>query len=89
LERLIREAGVKRFTFHCLRHHGASTLDNAGVPIGVTQKLLGHEQRQTTELYLHSISGSERAAMEIFEEIRSKSHINPHIKDETHPEQVS
>jgi len=42
-------------------------LDNANVPIGAIQKILGHENRTTTEIYLHSIGELEREAIAIFE----------------------
>ena len=43
-------------------------LDQANVPIGSIQRLLGHENRTTTEIYLHSIGESERQAMTVLEE---------------------
>lgn len=67
LPRLCRKVGVPVFQFHALRHFGASMLDNAGVNIGTIQRLLGHENRSTTEIYLQSIGEAEREAMDIFE----------------------
>jgi integrase len=64
---LCRKAEVRYFRFHALRHYGASVLDRANVPIGSIQRILGHENRATTEIYLHSIGEAERDAMEIFE----------------------
>jgi tryptophanyl-tRNA synthetase len=52
---LCKKAGVKYFRYHAFRHFGASTLDNANVNIGEIQRILGHENRSTTEIYLHSI----------------------------------
>jgi integrase len=40
-------------------------LDQAGVPIGSIQCILGHENRSTTEIYLHVIGNSEREAMDM------------------------
>jgi hypothetical protein len=31
-------------------------MDSENVPIGSIQRILGHENRTTTEIYLHSIS---------------------------------
>ena len=56
------------FRYHALRHFGASMLDQANVPIGSNQRILGHENRFTTEIYLNGISDSERLAMDAFDE---------------------
>jgi integrase len=60
---LCKNADVKYFRYHALRHMTASILDDLGVPIGVIQRILGHKNRQTTEIYLHSVGEAERAAM--------------------------
>ena len=60
---LCKKAKVRYFRFHALRHLAASMLDNKGVDIGDTQRILGHQNRQTTEIYLHSVGESERIAM--------------------------
>lgn len=66
---LCEKAGVKYFRFHALRHCGASVLDQSKrVSIGTIQRILGHENRRTTERYLHTLSREESEAMEIFEE---------------------
>jgi integrase len=64
---LCRKAGVKYFRFHALRHSGASIMDNNNVPIVAIQEILGHENRTTTEIYLHSVSGAARSAMTTYE----------------------
>jgi len=60
---LCKNAGVKYFRYHALRHLTASILDDLGIPIGVIQRILGHQNRRTTEIYLHSIGEAERQAM--------------------------
>jgi hypothetical protein len=35
------------------------------VPIGSIQRILGHENRLATEIYLHSIGDSERVAIQV------------------------
>jgi len=72
---LCQKAGVKYFQFQALRHAGASIMERRNVPIGSIQRILGHEKRTTTEIYLHSIGEAEREAMEILE---SFSHTKPH-----------
>ena len=78
MKSLCSKAGVKYFRYHALRHLGASILDNANVNLGSIQRILGHENRTTTEIYLHSLGESEREAMKIFDQISEKSHTNPH-----------
>jgi integrase len=70
---LCKNAGVRYFGFHALRHASASVMDSKNVPIGAIQRILGHENRTTTEIYLHSISGSERDAINVLEAESEKS----------------
>lgn len=77
---LCEKAGVKYFRFHALRHAGASVLDNNNVPLGVIQKILGHENRTTTEIYLHNLGSSEKDAMAVYESARNFSHTDSHME---------
>ena len=52
-EPAIREAGVKNFTWHCLRHMFASRLVMAGVDLRTVQQLMGHKTIQMTVRYAH------------------------------------
>ncbi|MFZ0931698.1 MAG: tyrosine-type recombinase/integrase [Syntrophobacteraceae bacterium] len=70
LHTLCRWAGVKFFPYHALRHYGASKLDDAGVPLTAIQNALGHERATTTDLYLQSLRGSTKKAMEKLEDLR-------------------
>jgi integrase len=83
MKTLCGKAGVKYFRFHALRHSGASLMDACNVPIGSIQRILGHENRTTTEIYLHSIGESERAAIAVFEKARQKSHADFHMYSHT------
>ena len=76
---LCRKAEVRYFRFHALRHAGASIMENSNIPGGVIQKVLGHESRTTTEIYLHNLGGIEREAMAIYELAR-QSHTDSHTK---------
>jgi integrase len=68
MKSLCKKAGVKYFRFHALRHFGASLLEQSNIPIGSIQRILGHENRTTTELYLHSIGDGERRAMDVLDD---------------------
>ena len=68
---LCEKAGVRYFRFHALRHCGASLMEQNNVSIGTIQRLLGHENRLTTEIYLHTLGNPEREAMWILERAES------------------
>jgi integrase len=74
IKNLCNRAGVRHFRFHALRHAGATVMDSQNVPIGSIQRILGHENRTTTEIYLHSINETEREAMAIYERAIQNSH---------------
>ena len=80
--KLCEKAGVQYFRYHALRHAGASLMDSLNVPIGSIQRILGHENRTTTELYLHCVGDPERRAMSVFESARKKSHTDSHTGNE-------
>ncbi|MDK9709299.1 MAG: tyrosine-type recombinase/integrase [Desulforhopalus sp.] len=69
---LCQKAGVKYFRFHPLRHAGASFMESIGVPISHIQEILGHNNRKTTEGYIHSLGNNKVAAFERFEKVRSQ-----------------
>jgi len=69
MKTLCKNTKVRYFRFHALRHLGASVLDRANVNLGSIQRLLGHENRTTTEIYLHSIGAADREAMKVFEPV--------------------
>jgi len=73
-------AGVKYFRYHAIRHSGASLMESSNIPIGSIQRILGHENRTTTEIYLHSIGDSELRAIQMYELARENSHTDSHTK---------
>ncbi|MGA1791594.1 MAG: tyrosine-type recombinase/integrase [bacterium] len=80
MKTLFPKADVRYFRCHALRHFGASLLDRALTPIRAIQRILGHENRSTTEIYLHSIGEAARDAMRIFDREIGK---NPHTDSHT------
>ena len=65
------------------RHAGASVLDSQNVPLGTIQRILGHENRSTIEIYLHSMGHPEREAMEVFEAANGFSPKDSHTESHT------
>ncbi len=63
-EPAIREAEVKDFTWHCLRHTFASRLVMAGVDLRTVQQLMGHKTIQMTVRYAHLAPEHQMAAVE-------------------------
>ena len=53
-------------------------MDGHNVPLGAIQRIMGHENRKTTEIYLHSIGDLERKAIAVFESARENSHTDSH-----------
>jgi len=61
---LCKRAGIRYYTFHQIRHFVATYMhDVMKVPTGVLSGILGHENKRTTEIYLHSINEAQREAM--------------------------
>ena len=60
----VREAGIKDFTWHCLRHTFASRLVMAGVDIRTVQELMGHKSITMTMRYAHLSPEHSAAALE-------------------------
>jgi len=72
-KRLLRglgeKAGVKYFSYNCLRHFGASKLDSRGVPLTHIQKTPGHERVTTTGIYQQSLRGGTDEAVKKLEDL--------------------
>ncbi|TDI92016.1 MAG: hypothetical protein E2O72_00855, partial [Candidatus Dadabacteria bacterium] len=60
----VRRSGVKRFTFHDLRHTFASNLVMKGVDITTVSELLGHKSIAMTKRYSHPTPEHKRRAVE-------------------------
>ena len=51
--RVLDKAGIRNFTWHCLRHDFASQLAMKGVPMHIIQKLMCHGSLAMTQRYAH------------------------------------
>lgn len=71
MKTLCKKAGVRYFRFHPLRHAGASLMDSINIPLAEIQGILGHENRKTTEGYIHTMNGRSYEAIKAFEKARS------------------
>jgi len=80
---LCQRAGLDYCLFHVLRYFGALLIDRSNITLGSIQRILGHENLTTTEIYLHSIDEIDRAAVEYLEaQIEKKvSHEFSHRKN--------
>jgi integrase len=65
MEKICKEAGLRRITWHILRHTFASHLAMRGVPLHVVQQLLGHAHIGTTVRYAHVAPSALRSAIEM------------------------
>ncbi|MGA3316414.1 MAG: site-specific integrase [Candidatus Korobacteraceae bacterium] len=63
-EPAVREANLKDFSWHCLRHTFASRLVMAGVDLRTVQQLMGHKAIQMTVRYAHLAPEHQMAAVE-------------------------
>jgi integrase len=70
MKTLCIKAKVPYFRFHSLRHAGASLMDSVNIPISSIQNILGHENRKTTEIYIHTIKDDHFKIMKIYENAR-------------------
>src|SRR5262249_28155708 len=62
---LCKKAGLRRITWHILRHTFASHLAMRGVPLTTVQQLMGHSNITTTMRYAHVAPSTLRAAIDM------------------------
>jgi site-specific recombinase XerD len=63
-EDAVKKAGVKNFTWHCLRHTFGSRLASRGIDLRKIQELMGHKTLAVTVRYTHLSQPDLRAAVE-------------------------
>ncbi|MFH2091790.1 MAG: tyrosine-type recombinase/integrase, partial [Pseudomonadota bacterium] len=72
------------FGFHTLRHLMASLMaDNPKTSIKTIQKVLGHSEARTTEIYLHELDGAMESAMDDLSGKFTQKETNPQPKAAT------
>lgn len=66
-DRLVRDSGLPRITFHGMRHTHATILLSKGVPVKVVSERLGHATVQITlDTYAHVMPGLQAQAVAVF-----------------------
>jgi site-specific recombinase XerD len=65
IEKVCKKAGLRRISWHVLRHTFASHLAMKGVPLNTVQALLGHSTITMTMRYAHVAPSTMRAAIEL------------------------
>ncbi len=65
LAEVCAKAGLRRITWHVLRHTFATNAAMRGVPLQIVQQLLGHSTVKTTERYAHVAPSMLRTAIDM------------------------
>lgn len=65
LAEVCKKAGMRKITWHILRHTFASNAAMRGVPLQIVQQLLGHSTVKTTERYAHVAPSMLRTAIDM------------------------
>ena len=83
LRGLCKQAGVKPFTFHCIRHFAATVAANRNAPLTAIQTILGHEDIATTSIYLQSLDETVRSTAE---SLVGQGHFSEKVLTKSSPE---
>jgi len=85
LQRVAEKLGLRKVTWHALRHTYVSRLCMLGVPVPTVQKLARHASIQMTLRYAHLCPNHERDSVELLAEKYPES---PSTRPDTKPETV-
>lgn len=67
-QRFLKKAGIRRWSFHSLRHYFISQLVRRGAGLEAVRVLAGHSKLEMTQRYAHANAADLRSAMEKLEE---------------------
>jgi len=67
MPKLCKKAGVKKFGFHAIRHHGARLLSESGLSLMEIQTQLRHKRATTTDTYLKGLIKQKSRTAEVLE----------------------
>jgi integrase len=73
---LCKEANVKNFVFHDIRHTAATRMVAAGIDLAVVREVLGHSDISTTMRYAHPVPEQKKKAIEALNNYTSGKNIN-------------
>ena len=62
---ILKQAQIKNFRFHDLRHTAATRMVEKGIPLPVVQELLGHAKISTTMRYTHAMPEQKQLAIAV------------------------
>jgi len=85
--KLVKQAGIKDFRFHDLRHTFASRLVMAGVNLKTIQELIGHKSYQMSLRYSHLSPEVKKQAVKLLDKNKSMAKIwqNDQVKEIEEP----
>ena len=68
-DKFLKKYGFRHLKFHGLRHSSATYLLSNGCDIKTVSKRLGHTSIDTTNIYVHALERTDKAAAECFDSI--------------------
>ncbi len=68
-DHFLKRHGIRHLKFHGLRHSSATWLLAHGTDIKTVSKRLGHTSIDTTNIYVHALAKSDKAAAECFDQL--------------------